>query len=164
MKKPMEMTAVRLDPVDRKRVKAFAGRLGVREADLMRYAIKLVLQELSPLSDQACEGAELIEPFLVRGPYMARWLELDERRLDAILHTDLEDEGLRVSAEDMRMIITGGYSRACSEWQRDIEEGKATAPLTALTQWAYLYEKYVAPIVGGKLAEEAHLQAQRFKR
>ncbi len=164
VKKQKEMIAVRLDPADRKRVGAFARRLGVREADMLRYAIKMALQELSPLSDQALEGAALLEAFIAHGPDMARWLELDEKKLDAILHKGLEDERLRVSAEDIRMVLGGRSTQAHENWRSGIEDGKEVAPTSVLIPSAYLFEKYVVPIVGGKLAEEAYLQAQRFKK
>lgn len=145
-KKPKEMIALRLDPIDRRKIKASSRRLAVTESDLIRYAIKRVLDELSPLSDQALEGAELLPAFLGHGPQMACWLDLSEDKLDAILHGDLEDESLRVSKEDLRSVLTNSQTKGYVEWWTAVIQGKKKPRTEVLTPQVYLDEKYVAPI------------------
>ncbi len=153
-KKPKEMIALRLDPIDRRKIKASSRRLGVTESDLIRYAIKRVVDELSPLSDQALEGVELLPAFLGHGPQMARWLDLGEDKLDAILHGDLENESLRVSKEDLRMVLTNSQSKGYVEWWTAIIQGKKKPRTEIFTPQVYLDEKYVAPIRDENRAEE----------
>jgi hypothetical protein len=161
VKKPKELTAVRLDPADRRRIKAFSARLGVNESELIRYAIKRVVQDFGPLSDQGLEGAELMEPFLGHGPDMARWLDLTEAKLDSILHKDLQDKSLRVSSEDVRMTLTGNPTQGYAEWLAPIIQGKSKASATALTPSKYLYDKYVSPLRIEEMVEEQARLAAR---
>ena len=154
-KKPKEMIALRLDPIDRRKIKAFSGRLAVTESDLIRYAIKRVLAELSPLGDQTLEGAELLPAFLGHGPEMTRWLDLSEDKLDTVLHRDLENESLRVSKEDLRMVLTNGQTTGYVNWWAAIIQGKKKPRTEIFTPQVYLDEKYVAPVRDEKwVAEE----------
>ena len=154
-KKPKEMIALRLDPIDRRKIKAFSSRLAVTESDLIRYAIKRVLAELSPLGDQTLEGAELLPAFLGHGLEMTRWLDLSEDKLDTVLHKDLEDKSLRVSKEDLRVVLTNGQTTGYVEWWAAIIEGKKKPRNEIFTPQVYLDEKYVAPIRDeNRLAEE----------
>src|SRR3990172_10659624 len=106
-KETKEMVAVRLDPADRRRLKTIAKRLGASESDFLRYAIKAALEDFAPLTDQSKEGAELLSAFVDHADEKSRWLGLDRSKLDSILHGDLEDESLRVAAEDLDVLLRG---------------------------------------------------------
>src|SRR5688572_16685454 len=130
-KETKEMVAVRLDPADRRRLKAIAKRLEVSESDFLRYAIKTALEDFAPLTDQSNEGAELLAAFVDHSDDKSRWLGLDRAKLDSILHGDLENEGLRVAAEDVEVLLRGHGGKEFHDWQMAIAKGEKKLPFSA---------------------------------
>jgi len=151
---PKEMVAVRLDPADRKRLKVVAERLEVNDSDLLRYAVKLMLADFAPLTDQALEGAEVLGAFIEHGPEKARWLDLDVEKLDRILHENLEDEGLRVSRDDIALALGGSQSRGYVDWFVDVTTHNRMPRRHILLPGMYLFEKYLEPIGEARMLEE----------
>jgi hypothetical protein len=141
-----EMVAVRLDPVDRRLLKALSRRLRVSESEFLRYAIKTALGDFAPLSDQAKEGAALLPAFLQHPAEKSRFLGLDAKRLDQILNADLEDESLRVSLEDLELLVRGNGGKGYAQWFAAMVTGKAKPQLFMTTASSYLQEKYVEPL------------------
>lgn len=153
-KESKEMVAVRLDPADRRRLKAVVQRLGVSESDFLRYAIKAALEDFAPLTDQSNEGAELLSAFVDHADEKSRWLGLDREKLDSILHGDLEDEALRVEAEDLDVLLRGHGGKGFYEWQKGIASGTTVLPFFASGPTTYLKDKYVERLRYGKEADE----------
>ena len=153
-KEAKEMVALRLDPSDRRRLKAVAGRLRVSESDLMRYAIKAALEDFAPLADQGKEGAELLSAFLRHSGEKSRLLGLDVGKLDEVLHGDLEDERLRVTSEDIGLLVRGRGAKEFHEWERALVEGTKRPEIFMLTPSAFLTQKYVERLRYEKMAEE----------
>ncbi len=144
-KETKEMVAVRLDPWDRRKLKAVAKRLKVSESDFLRYAIKVAIEDFSPLVDQSKEGAQLLSAFVQHIDEKSRWLELDRAKLDYILHGDLEDEARRVAAEDIELLLKGSVGKGYHEWLMDMSSQKRAPASFMLSRFAYLMEKYVEP-------------------
>jgi hypothetical protein len=142
-KEVKEMVAVRLEPTDRRRLKAITARLQISESDFLRYAIKVSLEEFAPLVDPAKEGAQLLEAFLEHTNEKSGWLDLDRAKLDGILHGDLEDERLRVAEEDIELLLKGRVGRGYHQWLTDNATSMRTPPAFFLTPFVYLREKYV---------------------
>jgi len=159
-KEAKEMVAVRLDPADRRKAKVIADRLGVSESDLLRYAIKVALEDFSPLTDGAKEGAELFEAFLQHGPEKARWLDLDTDKLDRILHDDLQNEDLRVGREDMRIAMGASGGTGYHDWLMKYISGELKPWVRELPTSTYLHQKYVEPLRIEAQIEE-HLENER---
>lgn len=153
-KEVKEIVAVRLEPTDRRRLKAIAARLRVNEAEVMRYAIKAALEDFAPLTDLSKEGAELLSAFVDHADEKARWLGLDREKLDSILHGDLENEALRVEAEDLDVLLRGHGGKGYYEWQKGIASGATVLPFFAAGPTTYLKDKYVEAVRYGKLADE----------
>ena len=100
--------SLRLNVSDIKRVKRISQRLGVRDSDVIRYAIKNLLFKLSPLSDPALKGRSLVPLFLEGGAEIVHHFDLDAQRLGAIINEDVE-AAQAVSLEDLHLIaMTGG--------------------------------------------------------
>lgn len=141
-----EMVAVRLDPADRRLLKALCRRLRVSESELLRYAIKATLEDFESLSDQAKKGAALLPAFLQNPAGKSRFLGLDAKRLDEILHTNLEDESLRVSSEDLELLVRGNGGNDYAQWFAAMVIGKAKPEVFMTTASSYLQQKYVEPL------------------
>lgn len=100
--------SLRLNVSDIKRIKRISQRLGVRDSDVIRYAIKNLLFKLSPLSDPAVKGSSLVPLFLEGGAEIVNHFDLDAHRLGAIINEDVEATQA-VSLEDLHLIaMTGG--------------------------------------------------------
>jgi Arc/MetJ-type ribon-helix-helix transcriptional regulator len=142
-RKPKEMAAVRLDPGDRRKIKALADRLQVNESDVIRYAIKQALDDLAALTDRAKHGSELFPAFIEHGPDKARYLGVDADKLDDILHSQLQSEVQRVPRTEMDMVLTGMPSQSSVEWYAAVTKGETKPMANHLTPWSYLREKYI---------------------
>ena len=162
-KEAKEMMAVRLDPSDRRALRAIAARLGVSDSDLLRYAVKVVLDDFASLVDHSKEGAQLLEAFLQHADEKSRWLGLDRSKLDAILHTDLENERLRVDSEDIELLLRGRTSKGFHAWLLDFFTSHKQPPAFLLNRAAYLTDKYVEPLRDAETAEELEEKMRREK-
>ncbi len=163
-KQVKEMTAVRLDPADRRRLKVLAKRLKLNEADLLRYAVKLVLEDFAPLSDHAKEGAELLPAFLDHTVEKLRWLDLDTNRIDQIMHADLQNPKLRVDRDELGMLVSGYATPAYREWCAYVGSVPNSVPLDCTSPRMFLHEKYVEPLRYGEAMEEQELQDKRRQK
>jgi len=104
--------SLRLNVSDIKRIKRISQRLGVRDSDVIRYAIKNLLFKLSPLSDPAVKGRSLVPLFLEGGAEIVNHFDLDAQRLGSIINEDV-DAKHAVSLEDLHLIaMTGGMENA----------------------------------------------------
>jgi predicted DNA-binding protein len=162
-KETKEMVAVRLDPADRRRLKAIAKRLGVSESDFLRYSIKTALEDFAPLTDQAKEGQELLAAFVDHPDEKSRWLGLDRAKLDEILHGDLENEHLRVDAEDLEVLLRGPGGKGFHEWQMAIAKGEKQVPFSVYGPATYLKDKYVENLRALEYIEREQEEERRKK-
>jgi len=101
---------------DVRKLKKLASRLGVRDSDVIRFAVKSMLTRLGPLYDAEMRGRALVPVFVEFGTELLRFFDLDGARLEAIVNEgvdcavrvgDLPDSSL-VSvrlAENRRMCV-----------------------------------------------------------
>ena len=100
--------SLRLSAADVKRIKRVSQRLGIRDSDVIRYAIKKLLFKLSALSDPSIRGRSLVPLFLEGGADLVHHFDLDALRLSVIINEGAEDS-VQVSMEDLHMLaMTGG--------------------------------------------------------
>lgn len=137
--------SLRLSMSDIQRVKRIAQRLGVRDSDIIRYAIKDLLLKLSPLSDGGVRGRALVPLFLESGAELAHQFDLDAQRLDAIINEGVE-EPHRVSVEDLHLLAMSGAARPPAPTMAARQSpGSAAVPVErrASPMRRYLYDKYL---------------------
>lgn len=140
-----QLVSVRLCHSDLERIRTIAGRLRVRESEVIRFALRLVFSKLAPLHDQNAHGRDLIPIFLECGPELAYHFDLDSRTLDAIVNGDLDDPQKKVDAKDIEILATshlmpGYHFQTKLKELPKLESGRLDSS-GALQQ--YLYEKYV---------------------
>jgi hypothetical protein len=99
--------SLRLSTADVKRIKRVSQRLGIRDSDVIRYAIKKLLFKLSALSDPAIRGRSLVPLFLEGGADLVHHFDLDAMRLGVIIN-DGADDAVQVSMEDLHMLAMSG--------------------------------------------------------
>jgi hypothetical protein len=96
---------------DVRNIKRLADRLGARDSDVIRFAIKLTLGRLSLLQDPSVRGRSLVPLFLELGPELMRHFELDYARLSSIINDGAEPERC-VDPDDIQLLAMHGLQRS----------------------------------------------------
>ncbi len=143
---------MRIGEADLGNLRRLARRLGVRDSDVIRVAIKSLLAKWSPLHDASVRGKNLVPVFLENGSDLFRHFELDTPRLDSIINEGAGDDG-RVEMEDIQLIAMSGIQRSYLRWRldqvgnhagvTDTKQVDAEGDSVEQTLRQYLYEKYV---------------------
>ncbi len=158
--------SIRISSSDVSKIKRLAKRLGVRDSDVIRFAVKSALAKLAPLQDPEVRGRSLVPVFVESGSELFHHFELDAMRLEKLINDDADDER-RVDHEDIQLIAMSGGQPPYLRWRMsvnpvgsngvhgaggsngnghgppvsDVRPEQASDPGHALRE--YLYEKYV---------------------
>lgn len=137
-----QAVSIRLGPGDIRKVKQLAERLGVRDSDVIRFALKWTLNRIAPLCDPEIRGRSLVPVFVENGTELIRGFELDAFRLDAIINDGAEADR-NVAHDDIALLALAGsqQSYALLRLRPNGAGENSTASIEALRQ--YLYDKYV---------------------
>jgi hypothetical protein len=95
--------SLRLSAGDIRRIKKLADRLGARDSDVVRFAIKMMLHRMLPLTDPAVRGRSLVPVLAEWGPEAVRHFELDASTLEEIVNGDAPP-AQRVDLEDITLL------------------------------------------------------------
>jgi hypothetical protein len=153
-----QAVSIRLGSGDIRKVKRLAERLGVRDSDVIRFAIKSTLNRVAPLCDPEIRGRSLVPMFVEAGADAIRHFELDAFRLEAIVNEGVPRDQ-RVTHDDIVLLALVGSQQAYALLRlkaagaRDGGNGE-NPPMEALRQ--HLYDKYVY----GRAAGEAGAPAE----
>lgn len=141
-----QAVSIRINGADVGRVKRLAQRLGARDSDIIRFALKVMLTRLGPLCDPAVRGRNLVPVFVESGADLLRFFDLDASRLDTIINDGVESSR-RVDRDDIALLaLTGAqeeYAASLLSEVRQGGDGQRTPGETAATLRQYLYAKYV---------------------
>lgn len=135
--------SIRLGESDLRNVRRIARRLGVRDSDIIRYAIKSMLSRIAPLCDDAIAGRNLVPLLIESGDELIRYFELDAYRLESIIN-EHADESLRVDRDDIAVLAMSGLREQYLAMR--MRDGNWSAPdssAPARSLRNYLYDKYV---------------------
>jgi len=158
--------SIRMSSSDVCKIKRLAKRLGVRDSDVIRFAVKSALAKLAPLQDPEVRGRNLVPVFVESGSELFHHFDLDAMRLESIINDDADDER-RVDHEDIQLIAMSGVQPPYLRWRLtmnpvgnngahgtvgisgngngtyvpDARPEHASDPGSSLRE--YLYEKYV---------------------
>ncbi len=141
-----QAVSIRMNATDVRKVKKVASRLGVRDSDVIRFAVKSMLQRLGPLYDPEANGRNLVPVFVESGAELLRFFEIDASRLEAIVNGGVDLER-RVDRDDIALLALTGSQEPyaalkLSELDRSERRERSPAELSeSLRQ--YLYAKYV---------------------
>jgi hypothetical protein len=117
--------------------------LGVRDSDIIRYAVKSMLNRISPLCDDAIRGRNLVPVLVESGDELIRYFELDAFRLDSIIN-DRVGADTRVDRDDIALLAMSGLREQYLVMR--LQDGNALpheAAVPARSLRNYLYDKYV---------------------
>jgi hypothetical protein len=138
-----QAVSIRLGESDIRNIKRMARRLGVRDSDIIRYAIKTMLSRMSPLCDAAIRGRNLVPVLVESGDDLIRYFELDAFRLDSIINESVE-EGRQVDRDDIALLAMNGLRQEYLVMRMKDGNGATldgSPPGHSLR--SYLYDKYV---------------------
>ena len=138
-----QAVSIRLGEGDIRNVKRIAKRLRVRDSDIIRFAIKSMLNRISPLCDDAINGRNLVPVLVESGDELIRHFELDTYRLDTIINEHADDV-LRVERDDIALLAMSGLREQYLMLRmQDSYAVPGDDSSRACSLRAYLYEKYV---------------------
>ena len=139
-----------MNSTDVRKVKKVASRLGVRDSDVIRFAVKSMLARLGALYDPEAHGRNLVPVFVESGAELLRFFEIDASRLEAIINGGVDIER-RVERDDIALLALTGSQEPyaalkLSELDRTERRERSPAELSeSLRQ--YLYAKYVYRVI-----------------
>lgn len=141
-----QAVSIRMNVADIRKVKRLAIRLGVRDSDVIRFAVKSTLAKLGPLYDAEVQGRNLVPVFVEWGVELLRFFDLDAARLEAIINDGLEPEA-RVDRDDIALLALTGSQEPyaalkLSALDRTERRGQSPADLAESLR-RYLYAKYL---------------------
>jgi hypothetical protein len=154
MENRKKAVSIRMSAPDVRNVKKLAKRLGVRDSDVIRYAVKVTLRRLAPLYDTTIRGRRLVPVFVDAGRELCRHFDLDALRLESIINEGAPDDA-RVDADDIQLMVLSGLQPAYLKLRFNGYHGEHHAGATTndadgdgdeATQHAlrsYLFEKYL---------------------
>ena len=108
--------SVRVGEADLSNLRRLAKRLGVRDSDVIRVAIKALLTKWAPLHDNSVRGRSLVPVFLENGTDLFRHFDLDTPKLDSIINEGVNAES-RVELEDIQLLSMSGIQRSYLRWR-----------------------------------------------
>lgn len=140
--KRKQAVSIRLGASDVRNIKRMALRLGVRESDVIRFAIKSMLNRISPLCDEGITGRNLLPVLVESGDELIRHFELDAYRLDGIINDRARDDA-RVDRDDIALLAMSGLREQylVMRLHGNGSTAEAEAPKHSLRM--YLYDKYI---------------------
>ena len=138
-----QAVSIRLGESDIRNIKRVAKRLGVRDSDIIRFAIKSTLNRIAPLCDPATRGRNLVPVLVESGDDLIRYFELDAFRLESIINEQVE-EGRQVDRDDIALLAMSGLREEYLVMRlKDGDASAADPAARAHSLRAYLYDKYV---------------------
>jgi hypothetical protein len=152
-----------MNGADVRKVKKLASRLGVRDSDVIRFAVKSTLARLGPLYDPEVHGRNLVPVFVESGSELLRFFEIDAARLESIINSGVDAER-RVERDDIALLaLTGSQEPYAALMLSELDrtpQGRGQPPMElskSLRQ--YLYAKYVYRAISA--ADSALAEAKR---
>jgi hypothetical protein len=135
-----------MNGADVAKLKKLAKRLGVRDSDIIRFAVKSTLARLGPLYDLEIQGRNLVPVFVESGSELLRFFDIDATRLESIINGGVENER-RVERDDIELLALTGSQQPyaalkLSELDRSERRGRTPLELAESLR-RYLYSKYL---------------------
>jgi hypothetical protein len=141
--------SLRVAAPDLRKLKKLAERLGVRDSDVIRFAVKTMPARIAPLCDHGVRDRALLPVFIEAGSDLCRHFDLDAARLEQIVN-DGVGKDQQVESNDLQLIAVApiqqsygklGLSKAPPGLATERRALHAEDPLSGQL-CGYLYSKY----------------------
>jgi hypothetical protein len=103
--------SIRMSATDIGSVKKLAKRLGVRDSDVIRCAVKMMMTKIGPLADATVRGRNLVPVFMESGSDLFRHFDIDAIRLENIINDGAAVDA-QVEHDDIQLIAMNGVQRS----------------------------------------------------
>ncbi len=100
--------SVRLSETERKKIKAIAEKLQVRNSDVVRYAIRTTLTRLSAFHNPEFNGTTLLPTMIEYCNELNRHFDLDADKLDNIINAKTSEPDMQVARNDIELLALCG--------------------------------------------------------
>jgi hypothetical protein len=137
-----QAVSIRLGEGDVRNIKRMAQRLGVRDSDIIRFAVKSMLSRIAPLCDDAIRGRNLVPVLVESGDELIRYFELDAYRLDSIIN-EHAGASTRVDRDDIALLAMSGLREQYLVMRMQDGTAMPQEPAPGRSLRNYLYDKYV---------------------
>jgi hypothetical protein len=144
--------SIRLGNADIRNIKRFAKRLGVRDSDIVRFAIKSTFGRLAPLCDPAIRGRSLVPVLVESGDELMRHFELDAFQLEAIINDQVEPKD-QVERDDIALLSMSSLRQDYVHMRLSTDQRSSETSADSLRR--YLYTKYIYANGNGRPAAAA---------
>ncbi len=142
--------SIRLNAADLRNLRKLARRMGVRNSDVVRLALKSCMARLEPLLQPEAKGRDLVPVFVEAGADLVRYLDLDATRIEAIINEGVAD-GNRVERADVHLLAGSGAQHSYARLRPGLaalRSGPSLSPgeedrLLNHSLERYFYDKYV---------------------
>ncbi len=146
--------SIRMHAGDIDSIKRLAKRLGVRDSDVIRSAVRVMIAKLAPLADASVRGRSLVPVLLESGGDLLRHFDIDSARLEGIVNEGADAES-KVEHGDVQLIVMNGMQRSYIKLRLNamngngLEHGKESGMQSYAAEHIddslrqYLYDKYV---------------------
>jgi len=143
-----KIVSMRISENDHLKIKRIAKRLEVRDSDIIRFAIKMMLSKLSPLDRQDRSGKELLPAFIETGKELTSFFNLDADKLENIINSETALLELQVDISDIELIAMSALSDNLTQRKiKDLINNSNFIPDGSFDikniLREYLYEKYL---------------------
>ena len=106
--------SLRVTTADLRKIKKLAQRLGARDSDVIRFALKTMFARLAPLCDHSVHGRALLPVFIEAGSDLFHHFDLDTARLEEIVN-DGVSKAQEVESDDLELIAMAGIHQTYAE-------------------------------------------------
>lgn len=138
-----QAVSIRLGASDVRKIKRVAERLGVRDSDVIRFAVKSMLSRIAPLVDPEVRGRNLVPVFVEGGCDLIGHFDLDAFRLDTIINEGAEESRM-VDHDDVVLLAMSGTQQPYLKLRLGAVNGAdGQVHATGESLRHYLYAKYV---------------------
>lgn len=135
--------SLRMSQHDLDKIQRLATRLGVKESDLMRFAVKQLLTKLAPFQETTFQGTDLMPALLELGEEITDFFELGSEELDLIVNGNLDDTNRRIALDDLRLLALSSANREYAQLKlRGYREDEHITVDEDVSIKEYLREKY----------------------
>ncbi len=108
-----QAVSLRITTADLRKIKELAQRLGARDSDVIRFALKTMFARLAPLCDHSVHGRALLPVFIEAGDLFHHF-DLDTARLEEIVNGGVS-KAQEVESDDLELIAMAGTHQTYAE-------------------------------------------------
>lgn len=134
--------SLRMSQSDIDKVKAVSDRLGVKETDVLRFAVKQMLQKLAPFQEESYRGIDLMPALLEVGEDLVRFFDFSTDQLAEIINGGSGTGQRNIDLDDLKLLALSGVNGKYARLKLNAESAMVVDDEASFK--AYFMNKYFA--------------------